>query len=96
MSANKMFNISADLNMIQKFSALGDSTRFKLLKLLQSDDNPCVSQLAAEINISNAGVSQQLKILEQAGIIKRVRQGQKICYQLNYDDPSNKKLLEIL
>jgi len=82
--------------LITKFNALGDSTRFRLFKRLLKDDGICVSELASEVHISNAGVSQQLKIMEQAGIITRQREGQKICYRIDQSDPENKKLLEML
>ena len=69
--------------LVNKFNALGDKTRFRLLQLLLEDDGICVSELASEIKISNAGVSQQLKIMEQAGIMTRKRMGQKICYSVD-------------
>ena len=81
--------------LINKFSALGDSTRFRLLELLIDNEDYCVSELASEVGISNAGVSQQLKILEQAGIVNRVRMGQKICYALRADDEIVQKLANV-
>ena len=78
------------------FKALGDKTRYKLMKLLLERKNICVSELAEEVNISVAGVSQQLKILEQAHLIERCREGQRICYAVDTTSPTNKKLLKIL
>jgi len=83
-------------DLIKKFSALGDKTRFRLFELLLQNDDICVSELAQEINISNAGVSQQLKIMEQAGIVTRHRKGQKICYIVDYTEPANSQLLEMM
>ncbi len=82
--------------LVNKFSALGDSPRFKLLELLLKNEDYCVSELATEVGISNAGVSQQLKVLEQAGFVTRVRMGQKICYRLDEKSPINKQLLSIV
>lgn len=82
--------------LVNKFNALGDKTRFRLLQLLLEDDGICVSELASEIKISNAGVSQQLKIMEQAGILTRKRMGQKICYSVDLNNESNKKLMKLL
>ena len=76
--------------LVNKFNALGDKTRFRLLQLLLEDDGICV------IKISNAGVSQQLKIMEQAGILTRKRMGQKICYSVDLNNESNKKLMKLL
>ena len=82
--------------LISKFSALGDSTRFKLFQRLMKDDGICVSELAAEVDISNAGVSQQLKVMEQAGIIRRERNGQKICYRIDTQNADNQYLLNLI
>jgi predicted transcriptional regulator len=83
-------------NLVEVFSALGDKTRFRLLQLLKSNHEICVSELAAEIGISNAGVSQQLKILEHAGLVERQRMGQKICYQISDATKVNQKILSLL
>ena len=94
----KLRNTSKQLNteLVEKFNALGDGTRFRLLELLIEDDGICVSELANEIDISNAGVSQQLKVMEQAGIIVRKRNGQKICYQVDESNAANKQLLNLI
>ena len=88
--------VKNDSPLVDIFSALGDRTRFKLLKLLSKDNEICVSELAAEVGISNAGVSQQLKVLEQAGLVERQRMGQKICYQISSDSKVNQKLLDLI
>lgn len=82
--------------LIDRFSALGDSTRFQLLTLLSQHEDFCVSELAEAVGISTAGVSQQLKILEHAGLLKRNRQGQKICYKIDDDSNVNKQLLSLI
>ena len=61
-----------------------------------TEDGICVSELAKEIDISNAGVSQQLKVMEQAGIIVRERDGQKICYRIDDTTASNRQLLSLI
>ncbi|HIA91653.1 TPA: ArsR family transcriptional regulator [Candidatus Saccharibacteria bacterium] len=83
-------------NFTDTFKALGDNTRYKLVKLLMSKKDICVSELADEIDISVAGVSQQLKILEKANIIERIRDGQKICYKIDSNNPQTKKVLSLI
>ena len=78
------------------FDALGDPTRFKLVQKMNTDCNSCVSELAEELNITTAGASQQLKILEQAGVLLRVRKGQRICYEINHDDPDVAQVMKML
>ena len=85
-----------ETKLIDRFNALGDKTRYKLFYLLNTENEICVSELAERIGISNAGVSQQLKVLEQAGLIERNRMGQKICYTVDAQDEINKKVLKII
>jgi ArsR family transcriptional regulator len=78
------------------FNALGDSTRFKLFQLLGEKPEICVSQLAEAMKITPACVSQHMKILAEAGLVNRVREGQRVCYQVNVDSPSNKVLSNLI
>lgn len=78
------------------FNALGDKTRFRLFQLLSEKKQICVSELAAELNISVAGVSQHMKILADAELVNRVREGQRVCYEIITDSPSKKTLSELI
>jgi len=69
-------------DMTEAFSALGDKTRFQLYKMLSNESEFCVSQLAHELNITPACVSQHMKILAEAGLVTRVREGQRVCYKV--------------
>lgn len=78
------------------FNALGDKTRFKLFQLLGSNSEICVSQLAEQLSISPACVSQHMKILSEAGLVTRVRNGQKVCYQIANSSPSVSVLKQLI
>lgn len=78
------------------FSALGDSTRFKLFKALGEHPEICVSQLAESLKITPACVSQHMKILAEAGLVTRVRDGQRVCYQVNTESASNKAISQLV
>ena len=67
-------------SIVRVFNALGDETRYKILQILGSTNEICVSELAKDLGISTAGTSQHLKILEHAGLIERQRMGQRTCY----------------
>jgi ArsR family transcriptional regulator len=54
--------------------ALSDETRFKLIHMLLNQDL-CGRALARRLAISEAAVSQHLKILKKAGLIKGERRG---------------------
>ncbi len=74
------------------FDAIGDPTRLKIVCLLLDNNDLCVSEITEKIGISMPGTSQQLKILENADLIKRLRMGQKACYKPNYVNPRAKLL----
>jgi DNA-binding transcriptional ArsR family regulator len=95
-SKTKSLNLDKDKQLIDIFSALGDKTRFKILQILSREQDICVSELAQQVGISNAGVSQQLKVLEQAGLIERNRMGQKICYSVKINSEVNRKLYRLI
>ena len=58
------------------FSALADPTRRAILARLSSGA-ASVNELAAPFDMSLPAVSKHLKVLEQAGLITRMRSGQK-------------------
>ncbi len=64
------------------FSALGDVERLRLMELL-FDGPHCVSELAQETGQSMSLISQRLKILHQAKLLKRERTGKHIYYSLS-------------
>lgn len=62
------------MNHVRIFKALADETRFKLLRLLLTHDL-CVGALAKQLNISEAAVSQHLKALREAGLVRGEKRG---------------------
>lgn len=57
--------------MATTFKALGEPTRLKIVKLL-SVQELCVCELEAVLNISQPRVSQHLKVLRVAGIVREL------------------------
>ena len=62
--------------------ALADETRMKIVLLLLKR-NFCVRALSKKLEISEAAVSQQLKILKEANIITGEKQSYFMHYQVN-------------
>ena len=70
------------------FAALADPTRLKLLKLLgrqRSPDALCVNALSGLLGVSQSAVSQHLRVLKSAGLVKGERRGYHIHYYINGD-----------
>lgn len=72
--------------LVHVMQLLGDQTRFKMFKLLAGEHEMCVSEIAAQLNISVSAVSQHFRNFELLGIVEKERMGQKICYELKNDD----------
>jgi len=62
------------MNLIQTLKAIADENRMKILTMLLGG-NFCVGALAGQLNISKPAVSQHLKILRKAGLIKGEKRG---------------------
>ncbi|WP_194841382.1 ArsR/SmtB family transcription factor [Salinibacillus xinjiangensis] len=61
---------------------LGDSTRLTMMKLLEHHDC-CVCEFVEIFNRSQPSISQHLRKLRDAGMVKEERRGQRIFYSLN-------------
>ena len=68
--------------LAQFFRALSDPTRVKILFLI-SDKEMCVRQVADLLDMTEAAVSHQFRILRMNGLVERRRKGKEICYRLN-------------
>lgn len=66
------------------FKIFGDSTRIKILYVL-SNDEMCVSSLAAELGMTQSAISHQLRVLKQSGLVKYRREGKTVFYALSDD-----------
>src|SRR4030043_2407672 len=69
---------------VQNLKALSDETRFELIKLLLTHDL-CVGALAHHLRISEAAVSQHLKLLREAGLVKGEKRGYWTHYMVEKD-----------
>lgn len=85
-----------DIRLINAMQALGDTNRYKIFKIMLSGREMCVSEIAAELDISAPAVSQHFRIFEYVGLVDRQRYGQKICYALKIGDKLVDKLKTII
>jgi ArsR family transcriptional regulator, arsenate/arsenite/antimonite-responsive transcriptional repressor len=70
------------MELLNTLKALSDDTRYKLLQLLLKHDF-CVGALAIRLNISESAVSQHLKILRDAGIVRGDKRGYYTHYYVD-------------
>ena len=65
--------------------ALGHPGRLALLELLAARNTCTCGELVHELPLSQATVSQHLKVLQEAGLIQGTIQGPRSCYCLDRD-----------
>jgi ArsR family transcriptional regulator, arsenate/arsenite/antimonite-responsive transcriptional repressor len=63
---------------------LGDKTRLTMVKLLEKNDF-CVCEFVEVFEISQPAISQHIRKLKDAGIVKETRRGQWVFYSLIKD-----------
>jgi len=70
------------------FAVLADPTRLKLLRLLAQQREPnalCVNALAYRLGVTQSAVSQHLRVLKSANLVKGERRGYRIHYFINQE-----------
>ena len=71
-----------DAQLDRVFGALSDATRRGMLaQLSQGETN--ITTLAAPYQISQPAISKHLRVLEQAGLIKRTKRGREYIIRAN-------------
>ncbi len=70
------------------FNAVSDPTRCRIFRLLMvTRGDVKVSDIAHIMSMTLPAISQQLKILEQSGLVSREKIAQTVYYRIKKDDP---------
>lgn len=81
MGATKAEEFSVKDNRIAKYAkALSHPARVAILKLLIQKQSCICGDIVEELPLSQSTVSQHLKELKEAGLIKGDIEGAKVCY----------------
>jgi DNA-binding transcriptional ArsR family regulator len=75
------------------FRLVGDPTRVRILFAVQEAGELCVSDIAAAVETSETKVSQALRLLRAANVVRSRRDGRNIHYRL--DDEHIRQLLDV-
>ncbi len=67
------------------FSALADPTRRKIMELLASNGQLTATEISAKFEITPPAISQHLKILREADLVKMEKKAQQHIYRINPD-----------
>jgi ArsR family transcriptional regulator len=84
--------------LAEMFKALSDPTRLRLVRLLGAQSSGrecpgqcnghgflCVNALAHRLGVTQSAVSQHLRVLRQAGLVRGVRHGSFVHYSIDPD-----------
>ena len=77
------------LDPFEMFKVLGVETRVRIVELLKSKGPLGAKNIAAELGITPAAVSQHLKVLKQAGLVSNERKGYWIPYSIDEEAMEN-------
>jgi ArsR family transcriptional regulator len=90
--ATQVAPVSAEtVRMAEFFKVLADPTRLSVITAIL-DRELCVQEISGLMGMSQSAVSHQLKLLRDAGLAKRRRQGRNIYYSL--DDSHVRRLIK--
>ncbi|HHV62861.1 MAG TPA: winged helix-turn-helix transcriptional regulator [Firmicutes bacterium] len=67
---------------VRAFRALGQETRFRIVSLLLSKTFS-VGELEKHLKVSQSAISQQLRVLEKAGLVKLQKEGKYTFCSIN-------------
>ncbi|QWU13727.1 ArsR family transcriptional regulator [Paenibacillus sophorae] len=79
----------------QTLKLLGDKTRLTIMKLLEKQEC-CVCELVEIFKTSQPSVSQHLRKLKDAGLVKENRKGQWIFYSMNPNSPQHELIQQLI
>ena len=80
----KMPAENALYDLAEFYKVFGDSTRIRILYAL-FESSLCVCDIAGTLEMTVSAVSHQLKILKQARLVKCIRDGKSMIYELADD-----------
>lgn len=79
---NKLPEEETLYDLAELFKVFGDSTRIKILCAL-FEEEMCVCDLSALLNVSQSAISHQLRVLKSARLVRFRRDGKIIYYSLD-------------
>ena len=79
--------------LAEMFRLLGDPTRVRILFALLEAGELCVCDIAAAVETSETKVSQAMRLLRAAGVVRNRRDGRNVFYRL--DDAHVRLVLDL-
>lgn len=91
--AASLLDVDEAVDLAELFRLLGDPTRVRILFALLEAGELCVCDVAAVVDTTETKVSQAMRLLRNAGVVRNRRDGRNIYYRL--DDAHVRMLLDL-
>lgn len=91
--AESLVDLDEAGELAELFRLLGDPTRVRILYALLEAGELCVCDIAAVVDTSETKVSQAMRLLRAAGVVRNRRDGRNIFYRL--DDAHVRLVLDL-
>jgi ArsR family transcriptional regulator len=75
----------ADDELAKLAKAIGHPARVRILRLLSRKEARVCSQIVDEMPLAQSTVSEHLRILKEAGLIRSSQDGPRVGYCINFD-----------
>jgi DNA-binding transcriptional ArsR family regulator len=75
----------ADEELARLSKAIGHPARVRILRLLSRKEARVCSQIVDELPLAQSTVSEHLRILKEAGLIRSSQDGPRVGYCINFD-----------
>ena len=91
--AASLIGVTVAGDLAEMFRLLGDPTRVRILFALLEAGELCVCDIAEVVETTDTKVSQAMRLLRSAGVVRNRRDGRNIFYRL--DDGHVRMLLDL-
>ena len=83
----------ADEELAKLTKALGHPARVRIIRMLSRKEAKVCSQIVDELPLAQSAVSEQLRILKEAGLVRSRQDGPRVGYCINFGVLRNLKAL---
>lgn len=77
--------VEADNELARLAKAIGHPARVRILRILSRKEARVCSQIVDELPLAQSTVSEHLRILKEAGLVRSSQDGSRVGYCINFD-----------
>jgi len=77
--------LEADDELARLAKAIGHPARVRIIRMLSRKEARVCSQIVGELPLAQSTVSEHLRILKEAGLVRSSQDGPRVGYCINFD-----------